>query len=145
MTSGYHLSGHFYTQCKLYKTWISGYSWSGSSAIHVSGLTGASLNGHFCTADVVSSFVDESSVKIQISVVADFVHNIKTTLRGRTIRPVVHRTDHSLWICCGLLDNAVFAFSALTLLRGGVLAWLSAWSETQTSIWPSWCHCLLLQ
>ena len=48
-----------------------------------------------------------------------------------------------------------FAFSALTLLvgrqeghrackktyRDGVLAWLSVWSETQTCIWPSWCHC----
>ena len=47
-----------------------------------------------------------------------------------------------------------FAFSALTLLvgwqeghpackklSGGVLAWLSAWSEVQTCIWPSWCHC----
>jgi len=26
-------------------------------------------------------------------------------------------------------------------LSGGVLAWLSAWSEVQTCIWPSWCHC----
>jgi len=45
------------------------------------------------------------------------------------------------------------AFSALTLLvgrqeghpacklSGGVLAWLSVWSELQTCIWPSWCHC----
>ena len=45
-------------------------------------------------------------------------------------------------------------FSALTLLvgrqeghpaceklSGGVLAWLSVWSEMQTCIWPSWCHC----
>ena len=24
---------------------------------------------------------------------------------------------------------------------GGVLAWLSVWSEMQTCIWPSWCHC----
>ena len=22
-----------------------------------------------------------------------------------------------------------------------VLAWLSVWSEVQTCIWPSWCHC----
>ena len=48
----------------------------------------------------------------------------------------------------------VIAFSALTLLvgrqeghpvckklRGGVLAWLSVWSEMQICIWPSWCHC----
>ena len=46
------------------------------------------------------------------------------------------------------------AFSALTLLAGwqevhpackklsgGVLAWLSAWSEVQTCMRPSWCHC----
>ena len=46
------------------------------------------------------------------------------------------------------------AFSALTLLvgqqeghpackklSGGVLAWSSVWSEVQTCIWPSWCHC----
>ena len=46
------------------------------------------------------------------------------------------------------------AFSALTLLvgrkkgirpvkklSGGVLAWLSVWSEMQTCIRPSWCHC----
>jgi len=46
------------------------------------------------------------------------------------------------------------AFSALTLLvgrqgghpvckklSGGVLEWLSVWSELQTCIRPSWCHC----
>ena len=46
------------------------------------------------------------------------------------------------------------AFSALTLLvgqqeghrpvknlSGGILAWLSVWSEMQTCIWLSWCHC----
>ena len=26
-------------------------------------------------------------------------------------------------------------------LSGGVLAWLSVWSEVQTCIWPSRCHC----
>ena len=49
------------------------------------------------------------------------------------------------------------AFSALTLLvgrqeghpackklSGGVLAWLSAWSEVQTCIWPSGCQCYSL-
>jgi len=53
------------------------------------------------------------------------------------------------------------AFSALTLLAGrqkghpackklsgGVLAWLSVWSEVQTCMWPADAtatHCLLLQ
>ena len=52
---------------------------------------------------------------------------------------------------------ATVAFSALMLLvgrqeghpackkqSGGVLAWLSVWSEVQTCIWPSWCHCDIL-
>ena len=52
------------------------------------------------------------------------------------------------------LFNKVPTFSALTLLvgwqeghpackklSGGMLAWLSVWSEVQTCIWPSWCHC----
>jgi len=50
--------------------------------------------------------------------------------------------------------NDDIAFSALTLLvgrqeghpackkqSGGVLAWLSVWTEVQTCIWPSLCHC----
>ena len=49
------------------------------------------------------------------------------------------------------------AFSALMLLvgwqeghpaskklSGGVLVWLSVWSEVQTCTWPSWCHCYSL-
>ena len=65
----------------------------------------------------------------------------------------VHRrclVAHCYW--CSTV--CVFAFSALTVLvgrqeghpacrklSGGVLAWLSVWSEVQTCIWPSWCHC----
>jgi len=26
-------------------------------------------------------------------------------------------------------------------MSGGVLVWLSVWSNLQTCIWPSWCHC----
>jgi len=50
-----------------------------------------------------------------------------------------------------------YVFCALTLLvgwqeghpackklSGGVLAWLSVWSEVQTCIWPIWCHCYSL-
>ena len=53
-----------------------------------------------------------------------------------------------------VLTTALFDFSALTLLvgrqgghpackklSGGVLAWLSVWSEVQTCIPSSWCHC----
>jgi len=57
---------------------------------------------------------------------------------------------YALW----LMTNHCFAFSAMMLLAGrqeghpackklsgGVLAWLSVWSEMQTCIWPSWCYC----
>jgi len=56
-----------------------------------------------------------------------------------------------------LLYKHYISHSALTLLvgrqeghpayknlSGGVLAWLSVWSEVQTCIWPSWCHCCSL-
>jgi len=56
-------------------------------------------------------------------------------------------------VCC-TFHSAKFAFSALTLLvgrqeghlackkrSGGVLVWLSVWSEVLTCMWPSWCHC----
>ena len=56
--------------------------------------------------------------------------------------------------CYTLIVHIVYSFSALTLLvgrqeghsackklSGGVLAWLSVWSEVQTCIRPSWCHC----
>ena len=52
-----------------------------------------------------------------------------------------------------ICTHFAFALSALTLLvgwqeghpackilSGGVLAWLSVWSEVQTCIWPSLCH-----
>ena len=59
-----------------------------------------------------------------------------------------------LQFICIVTSQSSCAFSALTLLvgrkeghpacrklNGGVLAWLSVWSEVQTCIWPSWCHC----
>ena len=59
------------------------------------------------------------------------------------------------WITLNITCVCVLnAFSALTVLvgwqeghpackklSGGVLAWLSVWSEVQSCIWPRWCHC----
>ena len=72
----------------------------------------------------------------------------------------LNTTSHSsvIGLCCSQHHRDVvwecLAFSALTLLvgrqeghlacktlSGGVLAWLSDWSEVQTCIWPSWCYC----
>ena len=66
--------------------------------------------------------------------------------------PVRYLAGPSSVMVQGLFDN--LAFSALTLLvgrqeghpackklSGGVLAWFSVWSEVQTCIWSSCCHC----
>ena len=58
------------------------------------------------------------------------------------------------WFCIVCNLESWNAFSAFTLLvgqqeghpackkqTGVVLVWLSVWSEVQTCIWPSWCHC----
>ena len=59
--------------------------------------------------------------------------------------------ENRLLNCC---SSSSSSSSTLTLLvgrqeghpackkqSGGVLAWLSVWSEVQICIWPSWCHC----
>ena len=43
-----------------------------------------------------------------------------------------------LW-CCWLGDRK--GIWSVKKLSGGLLAWLSVWSEVQTCIWPGWCHC----
>ena len=43
-----------------------------------------------------------------------------------------------LW-CCWLGSRK--GIRPVKNLSSGVLAWLSAWSELQTCICPSWCHC----
>jgi len=50
--------------------------------------------------------------------------------------------------CCCSPFNALMLLvgwqeghQACKKLSGGVLAWLSVWSELQTCIWSSWCHC----
>ena len=43
-----------------------------------------------------------------------------------------------LW-CCWLGDRK--GIRPVKKLSGGLLAWLSVWSEVRTCIWPSWCHC----
>ena len=46
-----------------------------------------------------------------------------------------------LW-CCWLGGRK--GIQPVKKLSGGVLAWLSAWSEVQTCIWPSGCQCYSL-
>ena len=74
---------------------------------------------------------------------------------GKSSTVVLFDLVNNKW--AGIFSATVYtvvAFSALTLLvgrqegypackklSGGVLVWLSVWSEVQTCIWPSRCHC----
>jgi len=74
-----------------------------------------------------------------------------TAAVGRNFYP--HTNPRQTWKC-GIHICQRVAFSALTLLvgrqeghpackklSGGVLAWLSVWSEVQSCVWPSGFHC----
>ena len=76
-------------------------------------------------------------------------HATDTQTHGRRYTPC----SHQYWSYYTGIKNLQF-HNALTLLvgrqeghpackklSGGVLAWLSVWSEVQTCIWSSWCHC----
>ena len=97
------------------------------------------------------------------------INNNSVSITIRLYRYLLHigSSDYNLYtynfksftVCWNILHFAVTpgshsAFSALTLLvgrqewhpackklSGGVLARSSVWSEVQTCIWPSWCHC----
>ena len=78
---------------------------------------------------------------------------VRVCIRARPcfgiLQPACHRLVVKLYFVTFLCLEC-YAFSALTLLvgrqeghpackklSGGVLAWLSVWSEVQTCIWPS--------
>ena len=81
------------------------------------------------------------------------VWDIKTGQCRRTLRSLlISSVSLSLSVNYVIMDcfSALIPFSALTLLvgrqeghpackklSGGLLAWLSVWSEVQTCIWPS--------
>ena len=47
----------------------------------------------------------------------------------------------NVFLCFDAVGWVAGRASGLKKMSGGVLAWLSAWSEVLTCIWPSWCHC----
>jgi len=46
----------------------------------------------------------------------------------------------SALMCLQCFDAVGWAAGRVSGLTGGVLVWLSVWSEVQTCIWRSWCH-----
>jgi len=55
-------------------------------------------------------------------------------------KDVLHLWFHVFNFCTRTWDWHFWQI-LFNFLSGGVLAWLSVWSEVQTCMWPSWCHC----
>ena len=71
-------------------------------------------------------FQQDKLIRVTQKVVSKFSYNFK-----KKYIPSV------LW-CCWLGGRK--GIRPVTT-SGGVLVWLSVWSEVRTCIWPSWCHC----
>jgi len=94
--------------------------------------------------------IENNTVSYHICVAAkNWIWDNKLRMERLQTTNRINSTQYTHYGSCFMLS-----FSALTLLvgrqeghpackklSGGVLAWLSVWSEAQTCIWPSWCHC----
>jgi len=92
--------------------------------------------------------IKEENINKQMKTIHTSTHVVICEKQSRFVDDII---EH--WNCLTLCVH-VYAFSALTLLvgrqeghpackktlSGGVLAWLSVWSNVQTCIWPSWYH-----
>ena len=83
-----------------------------------------------CTLDYIN-FMGFFAVKL-LSGIAHIYH------RHRFMASVLVSVPSVLWRCWFVNRKG---YPGGKKLSGGLLAWLSVWSEVQTCIWPSWCHC----
>ena len=89
-------------------------------------------------AQYLSVLVKSShSPSLLINSIITFIF-IEQTSRHHCCRTNVHILPSVLWHCW--LGSRT-GIRPVKNLSGGVLAWLSVWSEMQTCIWSSWCHC----
>ena len=73
-----------------------------------------------------------------------FVTEIQSTMTFTTAAASYYRFMATILCACSastLLVGRQEGHPACRKLSGVVLAWLSVWSEVQTCIRPSWCHC----
>ena len=103
------------------------------------------------TRPICTKFAGLVELWLQTNYLNLVFRSLKASCCGNQFSLVLLASIEIIWFALHSIDRA---FSALTLLvgrqeghpackkqSGGVLAWLSVWSEVQTCIWPSWCHC----
>jgi len=76
-------------------------------------------------------------VSIVKAVTATFVMHPNLVFCDRQIIPSLHPYIVSAFSALRLLVGRQEGHPACKKLSGGVLAWLSVWSEVQTCVWPS--------
>ena len=74
----------------------------------------------------------------------DTVQKVLNTMANSKFRLLGGLAGNTSFSALLLLVGCQEGHPACKKLSGGVVAWLSVWSELQTCIWPSWCHCLSL-
>ena len=95
-------------------------------------------------------FFSRSSTSFLLSWFCYKQHKVSTVTVECRLHHMCRRTVSQFqhidcWILClsalTLLVGRQKGHPACKKLSGGVLTWLSVWSEVQTCTWPSWCHC----
>jgi len=67
--------------------------------------------------------------------------SLQCTEAGIVMRTFAFNCGHSFFSALTLLIGRQEGHPVCKKLSGGVLAWLPVWSEVQTCIRSSWCHC----
>ena len=80
--------------------------------------------------------------RVCLSVCLSVREHISETIYTPDLGVWVLSSRSETWLqCFDAVGWAAGRASGLYKMSGGVLVWLSVWSEVQTCMWPSWCHC----
>jgi len=101
----------------------------------------SSENSFFTTSSATSG--EKNCFRWIIAVLWRYTHYMRSSLKCVLITVIYYTavTPSVLWRCW---LGGRKGIQSVKKLSSGVLAWLSVWSEIQTCIWPSWCHCYSL-
>ena len=105
--------------------------------------------------NAIQTFISWRSLRLCAYLLSCSLYTISRNCGSSSRNSLNELQAHKIWhTTYNTTITVPHAFSALTLLvgrqgghlackkmSGEVLAWLSVWSEVQTCIRPSWCHC----
>ena len=90
------------------------------------------------THNIITAYIATKSALSLTNIQAQFVSRLAFMWNQKFRAMIWHEFA---FIPLTLLAGRQEGHPACKKLSGGVLVWLCVWSEVQTCIWPSWCHC----